>query len=56
MNNNQLQVFLTSTFGDGCYHNKKYYSNCINEEYLDYKANLLGDLTEYSNLKGEIYE
>ena len=48
LTNNQLQVLLTGTYGDGhiCKKSKNYYyqTNSIYKEYIDYKANLLGDL------------
>lgn len=45
----QLQVFLTSRLGDGCIYttntDSTYYStNCKHEEYIDFKASLLGDM------------
>lgn len=51
LSNEQLQVLLTGKFGDGCLStpktckdNSMYYSNCIHEEYIDFKIKLLGDL------------
>lgn len=51
LNNNQLQVLLSGKFGDGCLSTPKsckdnslYSSNCIYEEYIDFKIHLLGDL------------
>lgn len=49
LTNNQIQVLLTGTFGDGCITIEKsgtstYKSNCIHKEYIDYKSNLLGNL------------
>lgn len=51
LSNEQLQVILTGKFGDGsistpktCIDNSIYSTNCIYEEYIDYKAKLLGDL------------
>jgi len=47
--NEQLQVLLTGTFGDGCISETKsnkgiYTTNCIYEEYMEYKSNLLKDI------------
>lgn len=51
LSNEQLQVLLTGKFGDGsistpktCVDNSSYKTNCIHEEYIDYKIKLLGDL------------
>lgn len=51
LSNEQLQVLLTGKFGDGCLStpktckdNSMYHSNCIHEEYIDFKIKLLGDL------------
>lgn len=51
LSNEQLQVLLTGKFGDGCLttpktciDNSMYSSNCIYEEYVDFKIKLLGDL------------
>ena len=51
LSNEQLQVLLTGKFGDGCLttpktcvDNSMYSSNCIYEEYVDFKMKLLGDL------------
>lgn len=51
LTNEQLQVILTGKFGDGCLstpktcvNNSMYSSNCIYEEYVDFKSKLLGDL------------
>lgn len=51
LSNEQLQVILTGKFGDGCLSipktckdNSMYSSNCIYEEYVDFKAFLLGEL------------
>lgn len=51
LSNEQLQVILTGKFGDGCLSTPKtcidnslYSSNCIHEEYVDFKMKLLGDL------------
>lgn len=51
LSNEQLQVLLTGKFGDGnlstpktCVDNSMYSTNCIHEEYIDYKIKLLGDL------------
>lgn len=49
LNSNQIQVLLTGTFGDGHISLNKsgssiYSSNCIHEEYIDYKLNLLENL------------
>lgn len=45
----QIQVLLTGKFGDGCFvqtPNQVYYGACcIHEEYIKFKAHLLGDLT-----------
>lgn len=48
-NEEQLQVFLTSQLGDGCISTTNsnstiYSTNCIYEEYIDYKSSLLGDM------------
>jgi hypothetical protein len=52
LSNEQLQVILTGKFGDGCLSTPKscvdnslYSSSCIYEEYVDYKMNLLGELS-----------
>ena len=47
----QLQVFLIARLGDGCIAtsntNSTYYiTNCKFEEYIDFKADLLGDMTK----------
>lgn len=51
LSNEQLQVLLTGKFGDGCLttpktcvDNSMYSSNCIHEEYIDFKMKLLGNL------------
>ena len=48
LSNEQIQVLLTGKFGDGCFVQTAYsvyYSACsIYEEYIDFKASLLGDL------------
>lgn len=49
LTNNQIQVLLTGTFGDGCIRLEKsgtsvYITNCIHKEYIDYKSKLLEDL------------
>lgn len=49
LDNEQLQVFLSGKFGDGCLtttnSNSTYYvTNCKYEEYIDYKINLLGSM------------
>lgn len=50
LSNEQLQVLLTGKFGDGhlCKtaptNNYFYVTNCIHEEYIKFKAQLLGDL------------
>ena len=49
LSNEQIQVLLTSPFGDGCISmqasgRSKYSTNCINEEYIDFKMKLLGDI------------
>lgn len=49
LSNNQIQVLLTGTFGDGHIAINKsgkgvYSSNCIHEEYIDYKQSLLENL------------
>lgn len=51
LRNEQLQVLLTGKFGDGCLSTPKscvdhsmYSSNCIHEEYIDFKIKLLGEL------------
>ena len=48
LTNAQIQVLLTGKFGDGCFvttSNSVFYSaNGIYQEYIDYKASLLGDL------------
>lgn len=51
LSNEQLQVILTGKFGDGCLSTPKtckdtsmYLTNCIYEEYIDFKKELLGDL------------
>lgn len=49
LTNNQIQVLLTGTFGDGCITleksgTSKYSTNCIHKEYIDYKTSLLEDL------------
>lgn len=48
LNNKQVQVLLTGTFGDGSIQkgniSARYTTNCIHKEYLEYKENLLGDL------------
>lgn len=49
-NNEQLQVFLTALLGDGCICTSKsnstyYFTNCKFEEYIDFKRNLLGNLS-----------
>ena len=48
LNREQLQVFLSGRLGDGCITtsntNSTYYiTNCKFEEYIDFKAKLLGD-------------
>lgn len=57
LNNEQVQVLLTGRFGDGClckstgnkeYH---YYTNCIYEEYLQFKSSLLGNLVSDAGIK-----
>ena len=45
LSNEQIQVLLTSPFGDGCISmqasgRSKYSTNCINEEYIDFKMKL----------------
>lgn len=56
LSNEQLQVILTGKFGDGsistpktCVDNSMYSTNCIHEEYLNYKIKLLGDLVSNQN-------
>lgn len=51
LSNEQLQVILTGKFGDGtlstpktCVDNSLYHTNCIHEEYINFKIKLLGDL------------
>lgn len=49
LTNEQIQVLLTGTFGDGCIklnpsNTSTFTSNCIHSEYRDYKSKLLGDL------------
>lgn len=48
LTNEQLQVILTGTFGDGCVINlvnaSSYSTNSIYPEYMEYKKNLLGDM------------
>ena len=49
LTNNQIQVLLTGTFGDGCIKQNKsgtstFTSSSIYEEYINYKNNLLGSL------------
>lgn len=49
LTNNQIQVLLTGTFGDGSIQFTKsgkglFKTSCIYEEYLIFKKNLLGDL------------
>jgi hypothetical protein len=49
LSNNQIQVLLTGTFGDGCISLNKsntstFTSNGIHKEYIDFKFNLLEDL------------
>lgn len=51
----QLQVFLTAHLGDGCIHtsnsNSTYYiTNCIHEEYIDFKKTLLGNMFKKKKL------
>ena len=48
-NEEQLQVFLTSQLGDGCIsttnsNSTVYSTNCIYEEYIDFKISLLGNM------------
>lgn len=57
LKNEQLQVLLTGIFGDGCLHrpntekhNVYYSTNCKFEEYINYKASLLGDLVAKKQL------
>lgn len=56
LSNEQLQVILTGKFGDGCLttpktcvDNSLYSTNCIYEEYIDFKIQLLGDLVSNKN-------
>lgn len=57
LNEKQVQVILTGTFGDGCIVLQKsgtsyYKTNSINKEYIDYKKELLGDIfsCQYENI------
>lgn len=55
LTNEQLQVLVSGKFGDGCiktprtYVNSYFTANCIHEEYIDYKINLLGKLISNVN-------
>ena len=56
LSNEQLQVIVSGKFGDGCISTPKtcvdgsmYRTNCIHEEYIDFKASLLGDLVSNKN-------
>ena len=56
LTNNQIQVILTGTFGDGCVTQNingtsKFSTNSIHEEYVDFKGSLLGDLFSSKNSK-----
>lgn len=49
LTNEQIQVLLTGTFGDGCIRfstsgKSQFTTSCIYEEYINYKNKLLGDL------------
>ena len=51
LSNEQLQVLVSGKFGDGCLSTPKsciqksvYSTNCIHEEYIDFKHSLLGEL------------
>lgn len=56
LSNEQLQVIVSGKFGDGCISTPKtcidgsmYRTNCIYEEYIDFKSKLLGDLVSNKN-------
>lgn len=58
LSENQLQVFLSGILGDGYIHttnsNSTYFTtNCKFEEYIDYKAQLLGNLFISKNIQVE---
>lgn len=57
LSNEQLQVILTGKFGDGtlstpktCVDKSLYITNCIHEEYIDFKIKLLGNLASSKNV------
>lgn len=57
LSNEQLQVIVSGKFGDGCISTPKtcvdssmYRTNCIHEEYIDFKCKLLGDLVSNKNV------
>lgn len=52
LNNEQLQVLISGKFGDGCFStpktatsNSSFYTNCIHKEYIEYKRQLLGNIS-----------
>lgn len=56
LSNEQVQVIVSGKFGDGCISTPKtcvdgsmYRTNCIHEEYIDFKSKLLGDLVSNKN-------
>lgn len=56
LSNEQLQVILTGRFGDGtlstpktCVDKSLYITNCIHEEYINFKMKLLGNLASSKN-------
>ena len=58
LSNEQLQVFLSGRFGDGCISttnsNSTYFTtNCKYKEYLEYKQNLLGNMAKNITHKEE---
>lgn len=60
LSNEQLQVIVSGKFGDGCISTPKtcadnsyFRTNCVYEEYIDFKMKLLGDLVSNKNFTKE---